>query len=445
MKRTLIRQATIVNEGQQFVGSVVIEGDKIVEILTENTLPKIPCEECIEAEGYYLIPGVIDEHVHFRDPGLTHKADLAHESRAAAAGGVTSIMDMPNTNPQTTTIEALNDKFDLMAEHCRVNYSCYFGATNQNYPLLPQLNRHRVCGVKLFMGSSTGNMLVDRRTSLQNIFNNTDLLIATHCEDQQIIKTNTEKFIAQYGDDVPLHFHPDIRSVEACLRSSEQAVELAREANARLHILHLSTANELALFDRSPLKDKRITAEVCIPHLVYNSADYAEFGARIKCNPAIKASVHQQALIEALNDGRIDAVATDHAPHLLQEKEGGALKAVSGMPMVQFSLVSMLELVEKGLTTIETVVDKMCHAPATIYEIRQRGFIRPGYQADLVLVRHNQPWTLNKEAILSKCQWSPLEGTTFHWTVEQTLINGQTAYLKGCINDECRGQELSFR
>lgn len=445
MTRKLIRQATIVNEGTRFVGSVVIENEKIVEILTGHEAPKEPCTEVIEAEGCYLLPGVIDEHVHFRDPGLTHKADIGSESRAAAAGGVTSIMDMPNTTPLTTTLEAWEEKMALMDRESVVNYACYFGATNQNYPLFSKLDRRRVCGVKLFMGSSTGNMLVDQSHSLLTIFEGTDLLIATHCEDQQIIKANTDRFKAQYGEEVPLAFHPEIRSAEACVRSSELAIALARRANARLHILHLTTADELALLSEAPLSEKRITAEVCIPHLIYTSEDYDRLGARIKCNPAIKEAHHRAALLAALQSGKIDAIATDHAPHLLSEKEGGALKAMSGMPMIQFSLVSMLRLVDEGLLSLEMVVDKMCHAPATIYEVNQRGFIRCGYQADLVLVRPGNSWRVTPEKIQSKCQWSPLEGETFRWSVEQTLVNGQTVYRQNSIHATSAGQALTFR
>lgn len=445
MTRLLIRQATIVNEGTRFVGSVVIENEKIVEILAAHETPETPCPEVIEAEGCYLLPGVIDEHVHFRDPGLTHKADIGSESRAAAAGGVTSIMDMPNTTPLTTTLEAWEAKMELMAQESVVNYACYFGATNQNYPLFSKLDRHRVCGIKLFMGSSTGNMLVDQSNSLLHIFEGTDLLIATHCEDQQIIKANTDRLKAQYGEDLPLALHPEIRSAEACLRSSELAIALARRAKARLHILHLTTADELALLSEGPLSEKQITAEACIPHLIYTSADYERLGARIKCNPAIKAAHHRAALLAALHSGKIDTIATDHAPHLLSEKEGGALKAMSGMPMIQFSLITMLRLVDEGLLTLEMVVDKMCHAPATIYQINQRGFIRCGYQADLVLVRPGESWQITPEKIQSKCRWSPLEGEPFRWSVERTLVNGQTVYHQDNIHTTTSGQALTFR
>lgn len=444
MKRTLIQNAVIVNEGKKVPGSVVIEGEKIAEILVGEEKAAAPCDEIIDVTGCYLLPGAIDEHVHFRDPGLTHKADISTESHAAAAGGVTSIMDMPNTNPQTTTLEALEEKFALLAEKSSVNYSCYFGATNNNYPQFGKLDKRRVCGVKLFMGSSTGNMLVDRMASLRNIFGGTDLLIAAHCEDQGIIKENTDRYKKEFGDDVPLPLHPAIRSEEACYRSSELAVQLAREANARLHIMHISTARELSLFSDAPLAEKRITAEACVPHLLFTEDDYRTFGTRIKCNPAIKTAEDRKALQEAVNSGLIDAICTDHAPHLLSEKEGGALKAMSGMPMIQFSLVSMLELTDKGVFTIEKVVEKMAHAPAQMYEIEKRGFIRKGYQADLVLVRPDSEWTVTTDCILSKCGWSPLEGCTFHWKVDKTFVNGHLLYSDGAVDETYRGQELRF-
>ncbi|NDV64369.1 dihydroorotase [Bacteroides sp. 224] len=451
MKRTLIKNAIIVNEGQKVYGSVVIEGEKIVEILVQGEETSTPCEEIIDAEGSYLLPGVIDDHVHFRDPGLTQKADITTESRAAVAGGVTSIMDMPNTNPQTVTLDAWHEKMELMAAKSLVNYSCYFGATNNNYSLFSQLDAHRVCGIKLFMGSSTGNMLVDQMSSLMNIFNGTDLLIAAHCENQDIIKKNTEFYKEEYGIgegtdiDIPLRFHPEIRSVEACYESSKLAIELAQKANARLHLLHLTTAKELELFENKPLSEKRITAEACIPHLVFTDADYETYGTRIKCNPAIKTETDRKALREAVNTDLIDVIATDHAPHQLQEKEGGALKAMSGMPMIQFSLVSMLELVDEGVFDIEKVVEKMCHAPAQIYQINNRGYIRPGYQADLVLVKPSSSWVITTDSIYSKCKWSPLEGHTFNWKVDKTFVNGTLVYTDEQISDTHRGQELRFR
>lgn len=450
MKRILIRQAVVVNEGLSFTGSVVIENGKISEVLSGDAEPSLPCGEIIEARGCYLLPGVIDGHVHFRDPGLTKKADIYTESKAAVAGGVTSVMDMPNTNPQTVTIDAWHEKMELMAGKSLANYSCYFGATNGNYHLLGELDRHSVCGIKLFMGSSTGNMLVDRRESLLNIFNGTDLLIAAHCEEQGVIKKNTALFKEKYGDgkesDLPLSFHPRIRSAEACYLSSELAVRLAEESGARLHILHISTAAELGLFGNSkPVGEKYVTAEACIPHLVFTSEDYDTCGTRIKCNPAIKEKSDRDALRAAVNSGLIDVISTDHAPHLLSEKEGGALKAVSGMPMVQFSLVSMLELVDEGIFSIEKVVEKMCHAPADLYRINGRGYIRPGYQADLVLVRPNDKWTVTEETIQSKCKWSPLEGHTFSWKVSMTFVNGRRVYSGGEIDDSCHGQALRFQ
>lgn len=446
MKRTLIHNATIVNEGQSVQGSVVIENGRIAEVLTNWKPLSAPCEEVIDATGCYLLPGIIDDHVHFRDPGLTHKADILTESRAAAAGGVTSIMDMPNTNPLTVTLDALNAKLDLLNEKCIVNHSCYFGATNNNYTKFDKLDKHRVCGIKLFMGSSTGNMLVDKMNSLLNIFNGTDMLIAAHCEDQETIKNNIEKYKQKYkgADDIPVSAHPSIRSVPACYASSELAVRLAKIAGARLHILHVSTAKELQLFSDEPLANKNITAEACVAHLLFTLTHYNSLGARIKCNPAVKRKTDREALRTAVNSGLIDVIATDHAPHLLNEKEGGALKAMSGMPMIQFSLVSMLELVDEGVFSLETVVQKMCHAPARIYGICQRGYIREGYQADLVLVRPNSPWEVTTDKILSKCGWSPLEGHTFNWKVEKTFANGHLIYNGNTVDDSYRGEELRF-
>jgi Dihydroorotase and related cyclic amidohydrolases len=447
MKRTIIRNASIVNEGKQFQGSVVIEDQIIKEVLVDDEVPTEPCNETIDATGFFLLPGVIDEHVHFRDPGLTHKGDIITESKAAVAGGVTSVMDMPNTNPVTTTLDALAMKYDLMAEKSLANYSCYFGATNTNYELFSQLNPHRICGIKLFMGSSTGNMLVDRMNSLRNIFHGTDLLIAAHCESQDIIKANTEKYLAEAGadNDLPLEYHPWIRSVEDCYESSKLAIELAQEAGARLHIMHITTAKELELFNNNiPLSEKKITAEACIPHLVFTSDDYQICGTRIKCNPAVKERTNREAIRQAINSGHIDTIGTDHAPHLLREKDGGALKAASGMPMVQFSLVSMLNMVSQGIFTLEKIVEKMCHAPADLYQIQKRGYIREGYQADLVLVRP-EVWVLKEEDIESKCGWSPLEGKTFTWKVDKTFVNGNLVYSDGIVNNNYRGQELRFR
>lgn len=349
MKRTWIHHAIIVNEGRRFAGSVVIEGEKIQEIIEGEGKPATECDEQIDAQGCFLLPGVIDDHVHFRDPGLTQKADMATETAAAAAGGVTSFMDMPNCNPQTTTLEALDNKFQDAATKCIVNYSFYFGATNNNTHLLKELDKTRVCGVKLFMGASTGNMLVDRMEALKKIFSEAGMLIATHCEDQNTIRQNTERYKQEYGEDLDISFHPLVRDEEACYRSSSLAVALAKETGARLHILHISTARELGLLEDRPLTEKKITAEACVSHLMFCDEDYARLGARIKCNPSIKTKADRDALRKALTTNLIDVIATDHAPHLLSEKQGGALKAVSGMPTLQFSLVSIYELVHEGL------------------------------------------------------------------------------------------------
>ena len=444
MKRTWIKNARIVNEGKIFHGSIVIENEVIAEVLAEETVPAQPCGEIIDAKGYYLMPGVIDDHVHFRDPGLTHKADIHTESTAAAAGGVTSFMDMPNTTPQTTTLEALNAKFADAATKSIVNYSFYFGATNTNADVLPTLDKSRVCGVKLFMGASTGNMLVDRMEVLRKVFANAGILIAAHCEEQSIISANTTAFKEKYGEDPDIKYHPQIRSAEACAYSSSLPIRLAKENNARLHILHISTAQELDLFEDKPLSEKKITAEACVSHLYFYDKDYEALKGHIKCNPSIKTLEDRNALRKALSTNRIDVIGTDHAPHLLKEKEGGALKAVSGMPMIQFSLVSMLQLVDEGVFTLETIVEKMCHAPAQIYRINERGYIREGYRADLVLVRPDTPWEVTADKVLSKCGWSPLEGHTFNWKVERTFANGHPVYSDGMVDDAYRGEELRF-
>ena len=444
MKRTYIKNAQIVNEGKTFTGSIVIEDDIITEVLNAEESPTVPCEEIIDAKGCYLLPGVIDDHVHFRDPGLTHKADMQTESRAAAAGGVTSYMDMPNTNPQTTTLEALENKFKDAATKSVVNYSFYFGATNKNANVLALLNKKHICGVKLFMGSSTGNMLVDQMETLKDIFANAGMLIATHCEDQHIISANTAAYKEKYGDDPDVKYHPEIRNEEACYQSSSLAVQLAKETGARLHIMHISTAKELTLLEDKPITEKNITAEACVSHLFFCDEDYEKFGARIKCNPAIKSRSDRDALRQALTSNLIDVIGTDHAPHLLSEKQGGALKAVSGMPTLQFSLIAVMELVHQGLLSMEQLVQKMCHAPAVLYQIAKRGFIRPGYKADLVLVNPSKEWTVTKDCILSKCGWSPMEGETFHSKVEKTFVNGHLVYNNNQVDIDYRGQALTF-
>lgn len=439
--RTLIQSGTLVNEGQTFEGSIVIEDGKISQIIQRNITPEASYDEVIDASGCFVIPGVIDDHVHFREPGLTEKADMDSESRAAAAGGVTTYFDMPNTIPQTTTLEALEEKFALAAKKSHVNYSFFFGATNDNTGLFPQLDVHRIPGIKLFMGSSTGNMLVDRREALEKIFSSSPLPLMTHCEDTDIINRNMAEAKEKYGEDPKVTHHPEIRSEEACYESTKLAVELATKHHARLHVAHLTTAKELGLLG----KENNITAEATVSHLYFCDRDYAALGTRIKCNPAIKTERDREMLREALNDGRITVIGTDHAPHLLTQKEGGCAKAASGMPMIQFSLVTMLELVDQGVLSLERLVELMCHNPARLFDVRQRGFLREGYQADIVLVRPNTGWTVTKDMILSKCGWSPMEGHMFLWRVERTLCNGHTVYGQGKVDTNYIGQSVEFR
>ena len=440
--RTLIKGGTLVNEGRLFEGSILIEDSQIVQISTEPHTPEASYDEVIDASGCFVLPGIIDDHVHFREPGLTAKADIESESRAAAAGGVTTYFDMPNTVPQTTTLEALDEKFALAAQKSHVNYSFFFGATNDNAALLSALDVHRIPGVKLFMGSSTGNMLVDRREALDTIFASSKLPIMTHCEDTDIINRNMAEAIRKYGDDPKVTHHPEIRSEEACYESTRLAVELAKKHHARLHVAHLTTAHELELI--SP-DDPAITAEATVSHLYFYDRDYAALGTRIKCNPAIKTLHDRDALREALNDGRIRVIGTDHAPHLLSQKEGGCQKAASGMPMIQFSLVTMLELVDQGVLSIERLVELMCHNPARLFEVNRRGFLREGYQADIVLVRPDTGWTVTKDVIQSKCGWSPMEGHMYLWRVERTLCNGHTVYQQGRVDTNYIGQPVAFR
>ena len=440
--RTLIQGGTLVNEGRLFEGSILIEDSQIAQIYTEPHTPEASYDEVIDASGCFVLPGIIDDHVHFREPGLTAKADIESESRAAAAGGVTTYFDMPNTVPQTTTLEALEEKFALAAQKSHVNYAFFFGATNDNVELFPQLDAHRIPGIKLFMGSSTGNMLVDRREALEKIFASSTLPIMTHCEDTDIINRNMVAAIQQYGDDPKVTHHPEIRSEEACYESTRLAVELAKKHHARLHVAHLTTARELELI--SP-DDPAITAEATVSHLYFYDRDYTALGTRIKCNPAIKTQRDRDALREALNDGRIAVIGTDHAPHLLSQKEGGCQKAASGMPMIQFSLVTMLELVDQGVLSIERLVELMCHNPARLFEVRQRGFLREGYQADIVLVRPDTGWTVTKDVIQSKCGWSPMEGHMYLWRVERTLCNGHTVYQQGRVDTSYIGQPVTFR
>lgn len=439
--KTLIQGGTLVNEGQSFEGSIIVEDGRISQILQGHTTPEASFDEIIDASGCFVLPGIIDDHVHFREPGLTEKADIDTESRAAAAGGVTTYFDMPNTVPQTTTIEALEEKQALAREKSHVNYAFFFGATNSNTELFAQLDPHRVPGIKLFMGSSTGNMLVDRREALERIFSTSPLPIMTHCEDTAIINRNMAEAKQKYGDDPKVTHHPEIRSEEACYESTRLAVELAKQYGARLHVAHLTTEKELQLFGN----DTHITAEATVSHLYFCDRDYNALGTRIKCNPAIKTQRDRDALREALNDGRITVVGTDHAPHLPSQKEGGCARAASGMPMIQFSLVTMLELVDQGVLTIERLVELMCHNPARLFEVSQRGYLREGYQADIVLVRPGAGWMVTKDVILSRCGWSPMENHMYLWRVERTICNGHTVYQQGRVDTSYIGQSVYFR
>ena len=443
--RLLVKHATIVNEGRAFEGSIAVDGDCIEDILQGDDTPRGHFDTVVDATGCFVLPGVIDDHVHFREPGMTAKADIESESRAAAYGGVTSFFDMPNTVPQTTSFEALDEKFALAARESHVNYSFFFGATNTNADLFTQLDVHRIPGIKLFMGSSTGNMLVDRAEALEKIFSTAPVPVMAHCEDTGIINDNMRKTKAEYGDDPAVEHHPEIRSEEACCRSTELAVRLARRHDARLHVAHVTTARELSLFDPWTDTMPKVTAEAVIAHLLFTDEDYIRLGARIKCNPAVKSEADREALRRALTDGRIAVVGTDHAPHLLAEKQGGCYRAASGMPMVQFSLVAMLGLVDEGLLTIERVVELMCHQPAMLFDVNWRGFIRKGYKADLVIVRPNDPWTVTADCIQSKCGWSPLEGRTFNWRVVHTFCNGRHVFDNGRFDASCRGEEIRFR
>ena len=469
--KTLIKGGTIVNEGRVFNGDIVVEDGTMIEIGKQQ--PEASFDETIDASGCYVLPGVIDDHVHFREPGLTAKADIDSESRAAAAGGVTSYFDMPNCNPQTTTLEALQKKQALAAKKSHVNYAFFFGATNDNADLFSQLDATRIPGIKLFMGSSTGNMLVDRQEALERIFKTCKLPLMVHCEDTDIINRNMANAQEAWGEDPPVSLHAMIRSEEACLESTRKAVALANKYGTRLHVAHISTAEELECLPPAPSKEKgskaafsapspfgegwgeaslgegwgeaHITAEACVGHLFFTQLDHERLGARIKVNPSIKTPVDQFMLREALNDGRISVVATDHAPHLLSQKEGGCAKAASGMPMIQFSLVTMLELVDEGVLTIQRLVELMCHNPARLFGVQQRGFLRPGYRADIAIVRPKTPWTVTSDCILSKCGWSPMEGHQYQWRVERTLCNGQTVYTNGQVSADVLGEAITFR
>ncbi len=443
MKKMLIKGALVVNEGETKQLDVRVENGKItalghdLALTTEETL--------VNAKGKYLLPGLIDDQVHFREPGLTHKACIKTESRAAVAGGITSFIEMPNTNPQTTTIAALEDKFSTAKEDSLANYSFMFGGTNDNFAEVARLDKTKVAGLKLFLGSSTGNMLVDDEAVLRKIFSSTDLVISVHCEDEPTIKANLAEHIATYGEDIPIEKHPVIRSHEACYLSSSKAIALAKETGARLHVFHLSTAKETALFDNTiPLSEKKITAEVCVHHLWFTAADYAEKGTHIKWNPAVKNAEDRAALWEALNDDRIDVLATDHAPHTLEEKNNPYTSAPSGGPLVQHALLALLTAVGQGKISIEKLVQKACHNPAILFQVAQRGYIKEGYQADLVLVDLDKKTTVTKEGLLYQCGWSPFEGTTFDASIEKTWVNGVLVYDRGTIIEAEAGQQLTF-
>ncbi len=445
--KTLIKNARIINEGKEFSGAVLIDGEFISGVFEADNIPaeKIQGATIIDAHKQYLIPGVIDDQVHFREPGLTHKGEIATESKAAVAGGVTSFMEMPNTNPQAVTQELLEEKYSRASQVSAANYSFYMGATNDNLEEVLKTDGSKVCGIKIFMGSSTGNMLVDNEDVLSEIFRNTKLLVATHCEDEPTIIANIAHYREKYGEFVPISAHPKIRSAEACFKSSAKAVELAAKYGTRLHVLHLSTADEMKLFSPGKVTEKHITAEVCVHHLWFDEHDYINKGNLIKWNPAIKTSVDKAALWEALRTDRIDVVATDHAPHTLQEKEHSYFKAPSGGPLVQHSLTAMLEMSSKGLISKEKVIEKMCHTPADLFRIDRRGYIREGYYADLVLVDPAQKWKVSPENILYKCGWSPFDGMEFSHKVMATFVNGNLIYANGDVVSGIKGKRLEFK
>lgn len=443
-KVTLIKNARIVNEGKIFSGDILIENNFIKEV-APSISAKSSDVHVFDAEDNYVLPGVIDDQVHFREPGLTHKADIESESKAAVAGGITSFIEMPNTNPQTTTIEKLEEKFDIAAKTSWANYSFMFGGTNDNLNEILKVDAKNVAALKLFLGSSTGDMLVDNPKVLEKIFSSTDLLIAVHCEDEGTIQKNLKEHIEKFGDNIPMEYHPIIRSEEACYLSSSKAIELAKKTGARLHVFHLSTGKETNLFtNKIPLKDKKITAEVCVHHLWFTDEDYAKKGSLIKWNPAVKTQKDKDALWKALLDNRIDVIATDHAPHTLEEKNNVYTKAPSGGPLVQHALVAMLEAHHQGKISIEKLVEKMCHNPAILFQVEKRGYIKEGYFADLVIVDLNNPWTVKKENILYKCGWSPFEGTSFKSRITHTFVNGSLVYKNFKFYNANAAKRLTF-
>lgn len=443
MESILIQGATVVNEGQTKSVDVRIEGERITQV-AQHIDPKEK-DKLIDAKGLHLLPGLIDDQVHFREPGLTHKADIASESQAAIAGGITSFIEMPNTQPQTTSVQAMNEKFQLASGRAAANYSFMFGGTNDNLNEILNVDPTQVAGLKLFLGSSTGNMLVDQPEVLEKIFSSTNLVISVHCEDEQTIKENTAHYKSIYGEDIPVELHPLIRSEEACYLSSSQAIALAKKTGARLHVFHLSTAKETDLFDNSiPLEEKKITAEVCVHHLWFSDKDYADKQTRIKWNPAVKTQADQDGLWAALNDDRIDVLATDHAPHTLVEKQNPYTQAPSGGPLVQHALLALLTAAKNGKISLEKLVQKACHNPAILFDIKDRGFLRPGYYADMVLVDLQGKTHVTKANLLYKCQWSPFEGTVFDARIHSTFVNGTLAYAGGKVLNVNAGKKLEF-
>lgn len=442
METFILKNGQIVNEGKIFSGDILIKNGRIEKIA--GSIDEANAKE-IDCTGKHILPGIVDDQVHFREPGLTHKSDLYTEPRSAVAGGVTSYMEMPNTKPPAVTQERLEEKYQTAAQKSLANYSFFMGATNDNIDEVLKTDDKNVCGVKIFMGSSTGNMLVDNAKTLDAIFSQCPMLIATHCEDEATIRGNEKIYREKYGEDIPIHMHPIIRNVEGCLKSSSLAIDLAKQHNTRLHILHISTADELALFRNDiPLSEKRITSEVCVHHLYFNADDYAKFGTQIKCNPAVKSVEHQSALFPALLDNRLDIIATDHAPHTWDEKSNSYFKAPSGVPLIQHTLNVMLDFYHKGKISLERIVEKMCHAPTECFRLAERGYIREGYWADLAIVDVNKEWTVTKENIYYKCGWSPFEGKTFKGKIESTIVSGHLAYHNGIFNENKKGERLKF-
>ncbi len=442
MRKTLLKNAILINEGKQWEGDLLIEGERIAKIAKSITSDTATV---IDIKGHYLLPGIIDDQVHFREPGLTHKGTIATESRAAIVGGITTFMEQPNTIPQTTTIKKLEEKFAMGSRSSFANYSFLFGGTNDNLEELKKLDKNACSGVKLFLGSSTGNMLVDDEVVLEQIFNNTEMVISTHCEDETTIKQNLSSYKEKFGEDIPIKCHPLIRSEEACYLSSSKAVALARKTGARLHVFHVSTGKELSLFQNDiPLEDKKITAEVCLHHLWFSEEDYEQYGTHIKWNPAIKKASDREQLWQGLLDNRIDILATDHAPHTLEEKDQNYLKAPSGGPLVQHALPAMMEKALQGKISMETMVTKMCHNPSILFQIKDRGYLREGYFADLVVVNPNELWEVNKSNILYKCGWSPFEGTRFKSKITHTFVNGHLAFNNGKFSTDRHAKRLTF-